>query len=163
MCLIVLISLCVFSMLTEQIQRISLENDRNSNSHATCVRKTSANLSIASPSLSCSSSMSSGSSGVSNASTASASKFQLLAAPKHQCQSSNNSTSKTPSFNQLLHGKDGEPIYAVVNLKNKHEHRAKKKSLDEHLVTECIQRRGRPNSFHVASGDYEEVRTLTAN
>lgn len=52
----------------------------------------------------------------------------------------------------------GEPIYAVVNLKNKYENRAKKKSVEEPCVTECIQRqKERPNSFHVISGDYEEV------
>lgn len=124
--------------------------------HTACVRKTSANSSIASPSLSCSSSMSSGSSGVSNASTASATKFQLLTATKDQCnQDSNDSTNRTN--NHLVHTKDGEPIYAVVNLRDKYEHRAKKKSLDEQHGIEYIQRRERPNSFHVASGDYEEV------
>lgn len=155
MYLIALIFFLIFSTLVEQIQRISLENDKNSNLHATCVRKTSANSSIASPSLSCSSSMSSGSSGVSNASTASASKFQLLTAPKDQCSQSSKIT--TPNFSQLIQNNAGEPIYAVVNLKDKHEHRAKKKSLDENLTTEFIQRRERPNSFHVVSADYEEV------
>lgn len=140
------------STLAEQIQRISLENDKNSNMHAVCVRKTSANSSIASPSLSCSSSMSSGSSGVSNASTASATKFQLLTTPKDR-----NTHDAIDSTKQLVQTKDGEPIYAVVNLKDKYEHRAKKKSLDEQHGIEFIQRRERPNSFHVVSGDYEEV------
>lgn len=136
------------------MQRISLENDKNANLHASCMRKTS---SIASPSLSCSSSLSSGSSGVSNASTASASKFQLLTAPKDlNSQDITNGVRPTLNLNHLIHNKNGEPIYAVVNLKDKYENRAKKKSLDE--VTECIQRRERrPNSFHVVSGDYEEV------
>lgn len=102
--------------------------------------------------------MSSGSSGVSNASTASASKFQLLAAPKGKNTKDNIDSSRTtPTTSHLIHGKDGEPIYAVVNLRDKHEHRAKKKSLDEQFVADCIQRRERPNSFHVVSGDYEEV------
>lgn len=121
--------------------------------HAVCVRETSANSSIASPSLSCSSSMSSGSSGVSNASTASATKFQLLTAPKER----GGTHDAIDSAKQLVHTKDGEPIYAVVNLKDKYEHRAKKKSLDEQHGIEFIQRRERPNSFHVVSGDYEEV------
>lgn len=151
-----------FSTLTEQIQRISLENDKNSNMHAVCVRKTSANSSIASPSLSCSSSMSSGSSGVSNASTASATKFQLLTATKDQSIQDCNDSTNQRTTKQLVHTKDGEPIYAVVNLRDKYEHRAKKKSLDEQHGIEYIQRRERPNSFHVASGDYEEVRkTIT--
>lgn len=161
--------LCVFSTLAEQIQRISLENDKNLNIHAVCVRKTSANSSIASPSLSCSSSMSSGSSGVSNASTASATKFQLLTAPKDQCShvdsnedSTNRAATATAIVKQLVQTKDGEPIYAVINLKDKYEHRAKKKSLDEQHGIEYIPRRERPNSFHVVSGDYEEVRRSSA-
>lgn len=104
--------------------------------------------------------MSSSSSGVSKASTASASKFQLLATPKDEIsQDSTDSASPTPNTTRLIQCKGGEPIYAVVNLRDKHEHRAKKKSVDEQLVTmnECIQRRERPNSFHVVSGDYEEV------
>ncbi|XP_031629394.1 uncharacterized protein LOC116344790 [Contarinia nasturtii] len=149
--------------LAEQIHRISLENDKNSNLHAACVQKTTVNSSIASPSLSCSSSMSSGSSGVSNASTASASKFQLLTAPKNQ-----NTQHNTDSINiEPIRNEGGEPIYAVVNLKDKYEHRAKKKTLDEHIFdTDLIQqRRGRerPNSFHVVSGDYEEVLQLSAD
>lgn len=148
-----------FSALVEQIQRISLENDKNSNLHASCVRKTSATSSIASPSLSCSSSVSSGSSGVSNASTASASKFQLLSVPKDQ--SSQRGTDaimrSTSDSNQFGFSKKNEPIYAVVNMKDKHENRAKKKSLDDQHFTDYIPRRERPNSFHVASGDYEEV------
>lgn len=143
----------------EQIQRISLENDKNSNLHTSCMRKTSATSSIASPSLSCSSSLSSGSSGVSNASTASASKFQLLTAHKDlNGRDSVDAANSMIHFDHLVQNKNGEPIYAVVNLKDKYENRAKKKSLDEHHhVTECIQRRERPNSFHVVSGDYEEV------
>lgn len=155
----------------EQIQRISLENDKNSNLHASCVRKASAtSSSIASPSLSCSSSLSSGSaSGVSNASTASASKFQLLTLAKDQgndhdtmvataaaaaASSPNQPTATVTNLNKC------EPIYAVINLRDKYEHRAKKKSLDQHhiVTVDCLQRRERPNSFHVVSADYEEVR-----
>lgn len=145
--------------LAEQIQRISLKNDKNSKLHAAHVHETSGNSSIASPSLSCSSLMSSGSSGVSNASTASASKFQLLAAPKAQCtQSKIDSTNGALNPKKMVNNISGEPVYAVVNLKDKYEHRAKMKSLDEQFGTVCIQRRERPNSFHVVSGDYEEVR-----
>lgn len=146
------------STLADQIQRISLENDKNSNLHEACVRKISENSSIASPSLSSSSSMSSGSSGVSNASTASASKFQLLTASKNQCsEDSTDSIILNSNPKQLVQRRDGEPIYAVVNLRDKYEHRAKKRSWDEPPTTECIQRRERPNSFHVISGEYEEV------
>lgn len=45
----------------------------------------------------------------------------------------------------------GEPIYAVVNLKNKYAQRAKLQQMEEKFQIE------RPNSFHVVSGDYEEV------
>lgn len=165
--------------LLEQIQRISLENDKNSNLHVSCVRKTSS--SIASPSLSCSSSLSSGSaSGVSNASTASASKFQLLSCSLAKDQSNghdttingttataispNSPTTNVNNINHLIQNQSncGEPIYAVINLKDKYEHRAKKKSLDEHqIVTVDCLRRERPNSFHVVSADYEEVRYNT--
>lgn len=167
--------LCSFfysTPLLEQIQRISLENDKNSNLHVNCVRKTSATSSIASPSLSCSSSLSSGSaSGVSNASTASASKFQLLSLAKDQSNGHDTMATTTinaaaaaaaavsPNQNHLNHliqnQSIGEPIYAVINLKDKYEHRAKKKSLD---TVDYLQRRERPNSFHVVSADYEEVR-----
>lgn len=102
--------------------------------------------------------MSSGSSGVSNASTASASKFQLLSVPKDQSsQNSSDAMNSTPDSNQLCLNKQNEPIYAVVNLKDKYENRAKKKSIDEQHVIDYIPRRERPNSFHVVSGDYEEV------
>lgn len=102
--------------------------------------------------------MSSGSSGVSNASTASASKFQLLSATKNQ-----NTQDTTDSITiEPIRNEGGEPIYAVVNLKDKYEHRAKKKTLDEQLFdSNCIPRRERPNSFHVVSADYEEVRTFS--
>lgn len=168
--------------LLEQIQRISLENDKNSNLHISCVRKTSATSSIASPSLS-SSSLSSGSaSGVSNASTASASKFQLLSLAKDQSDghdtmetttitaaaaaaaaSSNQLAATVSHFNNLIQNQSiGEPIYAVINLKDKYEHRAKKKSLNEHQLVpvDCMHRR--PNSFHVVSADYEEVNRILA-
>lgn len=102
--------------------------------------------------------MSSGSSGVSNASTASASKFQLLSVPKDQSsQNSSDAMNSTPDSNQLCLNEKNEPIYAVVNLKDKYENRAKKKSIDEQHVIDYIPRRERPNSFHVVSGDYEEV------
>lgn len=102
--------------------------------------------------------MSSGSSGVSNASTASASKFQLLSVPKDQSsQNSSDARNSTPDSNQLCLNKKNEPIYAVVNLKDKYENRAKKKSIDEQHVIDYIPRRERPNSFHVVTGDYEEV------
>lgn len=45
-----------------------------------------------------------------------------------------------------------EPIYAVVNLKNKYARRARKNEFDEDVFV-----KERPNSFHVISGDYEEV------
>lgn len=48
---------------------------------------------------------------------------------------------------------DQEPIYAVVNLKNKYARRAHKTEIDENIFA-----KDRPNSFHVISGDYEEVR-----
>lgn len=48
-----------------------------------------------------------------------------------------------------------EPIYAVVNLKNKYARRAKQIEIDENIFV-----KERPNSFHVISGDYEEVRHL---
>lgn len=48
-----------------------------------------------------------------------------------------------------------EPIYAVVNLKNKYARRAKKIEIDENVFV-----KERPNSFHVISGDYEEVKPL---
>lgn len=63
----------------------------------------------------------------------------------------------TPDSNQLCLNEKNEPIYAVVNLKDKYENRAKKKSIDEQHVIDYIPRRERPNSFHVVSGDYEEV------
>lgn len=66
------------------------------------------------------------------------------------------------NLNNLIQNQSiqGEPIYAVINLKDKYEHRAKKKSLDEHQIVtvDYLQRRERPNSFHVVSADYEEVR-----
>ncbi|XP_037921136.1 uncharacterized protein LOC119657990 isoform X2 [Hermetia illucens] len=44
-----------------------------------------------------------------------------------------------------------EPIYAVVDLKNKYAHRAKMRQLEEQMERE------RPKSVHVVSSDYEEV------
>lgn len=46
---------------------------------------------------------------------------------------------------------NGEPIYAVVDLKNKYARRAKLQALEEQMEKE------RPKSFHVSSNDYEEV------
>lgn len=60
--------------------------------------------------------------------------------------------------NHVLDANTNEPIYAVVNMKNKYEHRAKKKLVDDANLDNCIFRRERPNSFHVNSGEYEEVR-----
>lgn len=48
-----------------------------------------------------------------------------------------------------------EPIYAVVNLKNKYARRAKMK---EEMKGSKNETRERPNSFHVTSNDYEEVK-----
>lgn len=48
-----------------------------------------------------------------------------------------------------------EPIYAVVNLKNKYARREKMK---EEMKNPKNPIRERPNSFHVASSDYEEVK-----
>lgn len=116
-----------FSCLEEKIQSITLETIDNE--IKPIMRKKSAALSI----------ISSGSSTVSTASTASASKFQLLKTPEEDDEDID-----LPDVSK----QSREPIYAVVNLKDKYEHRAKKKSIN----------RERPNSFHVMStNDYEEV------
>lgn len=47
-----------------------------------------------------------------------------------------------------------EPIYAVVDLKNKYARRAKLQALEDQMQKE------RPKSFHVSSNDYEEVRYI---
>lgn len=114
------------------MRHISLDSECNGNSHETCERKTSASSSITSDSSG------------STASTASASKFHLLKIPNDR------------NIDQTKH-KCNEPIYAVVNLKNKYENRAKKKNVGEETMNDFILRRGRPNSFHVNSGEYEEV------
>lgn len=132
------ISNCIISRwfrnLEDRFRNISLNID-HSDRRLLCERKTSA-----------SSSTTSDSSGT--ASTASASKFHLL------------KMNQTTSYNsnQLFDPNTNEPIYAVVNLKNKYEHRAKKKLADESYLDNFILRRERPNSFHVNSGEYEEVR-----
>lgn len=64
------------------------------------------------------------------------------------------SESSSKSSAGAMSGK--EPIYAVVNLKHKYARRAKKIEIDENIFV-----RERPNSFHVISGDYEEVRILS--
>lgn len=46
-----------------------------------------------------------------------------------------------------------EPIYAVVDLKNKYARRARIKEMED----TSNKSRDRPNSFHVTSSDYEEV------
>lgn len=46
---------------------------------------------------------------------------------------------------------NGEPIYAVVDLKNKYARRAKLQALEEQMEKE------RPKSFHCSASDYEEV------
>lgn len=60
------------------------------------------------------------------------------------------SGSSSKSSTEAMPGQ--EPIYAVVNLKNKYARRAKKIEIDENIFV-----KERPNSFHVISGDYEEV------
>lgn len=62
-----------------------------------------------------------------------------------------NSESSSKSSAEAVMGK--EPIYAVVNLKSKYARRANKIEIDENIFV-----KERPNSFHVVSGDYEEVR-----
>lgn len=68
-------------------------------------------------------------------------------------EATSNSESSSKSSTEAMTGK--EPIYAVVNLKNKYARRAKKIEIDENIFV-----KERPNSFHVISGDYEEVRSL---
>lgn len=69
-------------------------------------------------------------------------------------EATSHSESSSKSSAEAMLGK--EPIYAVVNLKHKYARRAKKIEIDENIFV-----RERPNSFHVISGDYEEVRTLS--
>lgn len=52
---------------------------------------------------------------------------------------------------------NGEPIYAVVDLKNKYARRAKLQALEDQMEKE------RPKSFHVSSNDYEEVQLCKKN
>lgn len=66
-------------------------------------------------------------------------------------EATSQSESSSKSSAEAMTGK--EPIYAVVNLKNKYARRAKKIDIDENIFV-----KERPNSFHVISGDYEEVR-----
>lgn len=121
-----------------RLRNIALHAD-HADRHNSCERKTSASSSITSDSSG------------STASTASASKFHLL-----QLNQTNGGDAKR----RPLDANANEPIYAVVNLKNKYEHRAKKKLADDagNFTDNCILRRERPNSFHVNSGEYEEVR-----
>lgn len=132
----------IFSNLEEKIQSITLNDECNGNFHEACERKTSASSSITSDSSG------------STASTASASKFHLHKIPNGR--NIENGVDKTKPKSQH---NCNEPIYAVVNLKNKYENRAKKKNVGGETMNGIILRRGRPNSFHVNSGEYEEVRT----
>lgn len=68
-------------------------------------------------------------------------------------EATSHSESSSKSSAEAMSGK--EPIYAVVNLKHKYARRAKKIEIDENIFV-----RERPNSFHVISGDYEEVSSL---
>lgn len=66
---------------------------------------------------------------------------------QQKCQTKDTNNATTP-----LNVNITEPIYAVVNLKNKYARRAKiREELEEDVNRE------RPNSFHVVSSDYEEV------
>lgn len=130
-----------FRNLEDRLRNCALHVDHNAvDRHNSCERKTSASSSITSDSSG------------STASTASASKFHLL---------QSNQTCVNGNSQRPLDANANEPIYAVVNLKNKYELRAKKKLADDAVVSfpdNFILRRERPNSFHVNSGEYEEVR-----
>lgn len=130
-----------FRNLEDRLRNCALHVDHNAvDRHNSCERKTSASSSITSDSSG------------STASTASASKFHLL---------QSNQTCVNGNSQRPLDANANEPIYAVVNLKNKYELRAKKKLADDAVVNfpdNFILRRERPNSFHVNSGEYEEVR-----
>lgn len=108
-------------------------------------------------------SLSSSSSTVSTASTASASKLQLL--QKNGVINESPDDDDIEDDDDVLDGlavRNGsndpnEPIYAVVNMKNKYENRARKRSPNQ-LYSNYNPHKERPNSFHViSSGDYEEV------
>lgn len=62
-------------------------------------------------------------------------------------------TTQPSRTNHTSPASDSEPIYAVVDLKNKYARRAK-------LQQEEQLERERPKSFHASSGDYEEVLKL---
>lgn len=66
----------------------------------------------------------------------------------HKCHQTKDINDLTTPLNVNI----AEPIYAVVNLKNKYARRAKIREEMEESVN-----RERPNSFHVVSSDYEEV------
>lgn len=130
------------------MQRISLENEITSTPSSMGEAS-----SLSSPSST--SSASSTASSVSNASTASVSNFRkktpdiansddVVTAETHHTPASR---SPVTSINV------SEPIYAVVNLKNKYARRANRKEMEDDTYF-----RERPNSFHVISGDYEEVK-----
>lgn len=143
------------------------ENERDNNSGSMMMqRKKSAASSI----------ISSSSSTVSTASTASASKLPLL----RNTRAMNGVINESPDDDNIENDDDednenddddvldgamkngtndpNEPIYAVVNLKNKYENRARKRSPPNQLYTNYNPHKERPNSFHVIStSDYEEV------
>lgn len=64
-----------------------------------------------------------------------------------------NSSAATPCSSGNVNNLS-EPIYAVVDLKNKHEKRRKMREMENENTVDSHQR---PRSFHVGSSDYEEV------
>lgn len=170
------------------MQRISLDNENNSNSIPSSIEQTS-------PSSYSKHSNSTVSSTNSTASTKSIHSNSNTKSPSPSMSptpstSSSPTTASSHSSSKLIHPKtinanqtnddigdvdlvDGrimksptatsmpplgvnisEPIYAVVNLKNKYAQREKLKQMEENFQCE------RPNSFHVVSGDYEEVNSV---
>lgn len=151
----------ICSDLDENMENMLLEtnDNENDNDNGSMIiqRKKSAASSI----------ISSSSSTVSTASTASASKLQLLCNAKamngviNECPDDDD-IDKNEDDDDVLDGtiknEPNEPIYAVVNLKNKYENRARKRSPDRLYRNYNPRPKERPNSFHViSSSDYEEV------
>lgn len=137
-----------------------LETNDNENDNDSMIiqRKKSAASSI----------ISSSSSTVSTASTASASKLQLHCNAKamngviNECPDDDdidNNDGDDDILDGTMKNDPNEPIYAVVNLKNKYENRARKDRSPNQLYRNYNPRpKERPNSFHViSSSDYEEV------
>lgn len=137
--------------LEEQLQRISLDNINRRNS-------ITLHSNQALPSVSSSSaSETSASSSASTASTASASKSHHRPVTASQSKEIHLIQSLDPSTHNSL--STGEPIYAVVDLKNKYARRAQLREMEDIDLG-----KDRPNSVHVlSSSDYEEVLQLTTD